>query len=386
MTGGLLNLSAYGNQNIFFNGNPKKTYFKSTYNKYTNFGMQRFRINYEGTRSLNGTSDTILTYKIPRYADLLYESFFVINLPNIWSPFYFKQITNNNVVSKTAIPFQFKWIEELGSTMIKSVEIKSGGTVISKFSGEYLSCLIQRDYNEEKKKLWNKMTGNIPEVFDPANSHGRINVYPNVFFKEGQNIEPSIRERKLYIPLNAFFSDSSKMSLPLVALQYQEIFITITLRPLYDLYTINNIDAVTDDNTTGISYRIRPNPNEIHHQLWKFLQPPINNNINNETGFIPRDGIGTFWIPDPHIISTFIFLGDEERRVFAQNEHKFLIKQLQEYEFLGVHGSKVVEMESKNVISNYMWRFRRNDVKERNEWSNYTNWPYKNMVQTIRSF
>ena len=53
MTGGLMNLTAIGNENIILNGNPKKTYFKATYNKHTNFGLQRFRIDYKGSRILN---------------------------------------------------------------------------------------------------------------------------------------------------------------------------------------------------------------------------------------------------------------------------------------------------------------------------------------------
>ena len=52
-------------------------------------------------------------------------------------------------------------------------------------------------------------------------------------------VEPSIRSRKLYIPLGSFFCDSSKLSLPLVAIQYQEISIKITFRPTFQLYTIN---------------------------------------------------------------------------------------------------------------------------------------------------
>ena len=52
MTGGLMNLTAVGTENIILNGNPKKTYFKATYNKHTNFGLQRFRIDFEGNRVL----------------------------------------------------------------------------------------------------------------------------------------------------------------------------------------------------------------------------------------------------------------------------------------------------------------------------------------------
>ena len=44
MPGGLLNIAAQGAENIILTGNPSKTFFKSTYKKYTNFGLQRFRI------------------------------------------------------------------------------------------------------------------------------------------------------------------------------------------------------------------------------------------------------------------------------------------------------------------------------------------------------
>ena len=66
MTGGLMNLTAQGNENIILNGNPKKTFFKATYNKYTNFGMQKFRIDFEGNRILNYNTPTILDFKIHR--------------------------------------------------------------------------------------------------------------------------------------------------------------------------------------------------------------------------------------------------------------------------------------------------------------------------------
>ena len=44
MPGGLMNIASYGNENLILTGNPKKTFFKTTYHKHTNFGMQKFRI------------------------------------------------------------------------------------------------------------------------------------------------------------------------------------------------------------------------------------------------------------------------------------------------------------------------------------------------------
>ena len=40
MPGGLLNIVSVGNNNIFLTGNPSKTFFKTTYAKYSNFGLQ----------------------------------------------------------------------------------------------------------------------------------------------------------------------------------------------------------------------------------------------------------------------------------------------------------------------------------------------------------
>ena len=385
MTGGLMNLVAYGSENLLFNGNPKKTFFKTIYKKYTNFGLQRFRIDYEGTKILNEKVPTILDFKIPRYAELLYDTYFVITLPNIYSPFYNFAAEEGGSGEKnghTFVPYEFRWIEELGTNMIEEVEVYSGGVSLAKYSGEYLNMVKERDYNDVKKKLWNRMTGNIPELNDPGNANGNINTYPNVQWSTAElDIEPSIRGRQLYIPLDAFFCESSKMALPLVALQYQEINIRITLKPIMDLYTINNVNAIPGNN--GLAYRLRPNKNILDHQMWRFLQPP--KDIQAKTSLYNRNIFD--WKADVHLVATYVFLGQDERRIFAAQEHKILLKQAYTYDFLDVNGSRIVEIESKNMINNYMWRFRRSDAYLRNEWSNYTNWPYNNiMPQSLQNF
>ena len=377
MTGGLMNIVAYGNENILFNGNPKKTYFKSTYQKYTNFGLQRFRIDFEGAKNLSEKTNSTFTFKIPRYAEMLYDTYLVINLPNIYSPIYHYN-TEEGVEEKnghTFTPYEFKWIEELGTNWIEEIEIHSGGTSLGKYSGEYLNCLKERDFSEEKKKLWNRMTGNVNELHDPANANGNVNIYPNVFYNTGElSMEPSIRGRKLYIPLDAFFCDSSKLALPLVALQYQEISIKIELKPVMDVYTINNINETP--STDGLTYRIRPNKNILEHQMWRFLQAPKDNFAN--TSLYNKNIID--WNSDIHLIGTYVFLGQDERRILAVKEHNILIKQIYTYNHFDVAGSKIVEIESKDMVCNYMWRFRRSDAYLRNEWSNYTNWPYRNVI------
>ena len=387
MTGGLMNLVAYGSENLLFNGNPKKTFFKATYQKYSNFGLQRFRIDYEGTKDLNLKTGTVLDYKIPRYADMLYDTYFVFNLPNIYSPFYhyYTEEGGNNPNVKNNFefaPYEFRWIEELGTNMIDEIEIYSGGVSLAKYSGEYLNCLKERDYSDSKKDLWNRMTGNTVELNNPGNANGNINSYPNSQWStDALDIEPSIRGRQLYIPLDSFFCESSKMALPLVALQYQEINIRIRIKPLMDLYTINDVEEMPGDN--GLAYRMRPNKNILHHELWRFLQPP--KDIYASTSLYNQNV--SSWAADPHLIGTYVFLGQAERRIIAAQEQKVLIKQIYEYNFLDVNGSRIVEIESKDMVSNYMWRFRRSDAYLRNEWSNYTNWPYNNIQpQSLQDF
>ena len=371
MTGGLMNLTAEGNENIILNGNPKKTFFKAVYAKHTNFGLQRFRIDFEGNRVLNFTTPTILDFKIPRYAEMLHDTYVVVTLPDIYSPLVYDGTAE---IGRNLVPYEFRWIEEIGTNMISEVEIYSGGVTLARYSGEYISCLKERDLSAAKKDLFNRMTGNTPEIYDPGNSNGNVNVYPNAMYIDESGVEPSIRSRKLYVPLDSFCCQSSKLSLPLVALQYSEISIRLTFRPTYELYTINNVNDIQND--TCISYRIQPNPNEINNQLWRFLQAPQDVAASPEFYNQTRND----WNSDVHLISTYIFLGQDERRMMAQQPHNILIKQVHTFDFLGQAGSKVLNLESRDLISGFMFRYRRSDAKFRNEWSNYSNWAYNNVV------
>jgi hypothetical protein len=375
MAGGLLNISSYGNENVILNGNPKKTFFKATYNKHTNFGLQRFRINYKGSKTLNPNQKSSFSFVLPRFGELIMDTYIVINIPDIWSPFYI----DPSKQKPELIPYEFKWIKELGSSMIDQISITSGGVELVNYSGEYLSAMVQRDYKTEKKELWNKMTGNIPELYNPSNSYNNVNVYPNAHYIDSIAIEPSIRGKKLYIPIDAFFCTNSKTALPLVALQYQEIEVKIVFNPLYDLFTINNIKAEPAEFRGGISYRTRANPNDIDQQMYRFLQPPKDANASRDNYRIPDDGIGNFWKPDIHLVSTYAFLDDNERRLLAQGETRYIIKQVYQHDYLDQFGTNIVNIESRNIVSNYMYRFRRSDTKLRNEWTNYTNWAYENI-------
>ena len=380
MPGGLLNIIASGNAHIILTGNPTKTFFKTVYAKHTNFGIQKFRLDYNGTRDLDPNMESKYVFKIPRHAELLMDSYFVFSIPNIWSTILPPSIPND-----CWKPYHFKWIENLGTNIIKNIRIYIGTQLIQEYNGSYINCIAERDFNEQKKKTFNHMIGNHDELHHPEYYGGkRNNNYPNAFYTSdvvGQ--EPSIRGRKIYVPLCPWFMNDSKMALPLVCLQYSELSIEITLRPMKEIFTINNINAESMDETVVenvnnvyqsrlelLYTRIQPDFSIDRHQLYRFLQPPPNIELSSDSYINKINN----WDADVHIIANYGYLTPEESKVFALNEQKYLIRDIKVNTYHNIVGTKKIKIESNALVSNWMWFYRRSDAYLRNEWSNYTNW------------
>ena len=130
-------------------------------------------------------------------------------------------------------------IWEVGSgkeVTVKDKDIVTLGKLINEFSGEYFINLRDREYNSDKTDKINNMTGNIPDLYDPASKYNGI--YPNSF--KSTDFEPSIRGRKLYIPIDCWFGQDSYMNIPLISLQYQIMHIKVLFRPIKELYVVSN--------------------------------------------------------------------------------------------------------------------------------------------------
>ena len=370
MSGGLIQLVSASNQDIVLTGNPSKTFFKSTYHKYTNFSLQKFRLDFEGSRTLRLSEESTFTFKVKRYGDLLMDCYLSVELPNIWSPIFPPQTDDTSTANNTGawIPYEFRWIENIGAQMISKITITCGNQTLQEFSGAYLLAMVQRDFSGVKKDLFDKMTGNVPELNDPANSGSRVNAYPNAYYTtDAAGAEPSIRGRTLYIPLNAWFTLKSQMAFPLVALQYNELQIHVTMRPIQELFQIR--DVMDSDNNYPY---IAPNFNQYYMQFYRFLQTPpdVSLGVNSYTD------TRTLWNADVHLNCTYCFLSNAESRIFALNEQKYLFKQARENVFYNVTGPNKVQLDSMGMISSYTFYLQRSDANLRNEWSNYTNWPY----------
>jgi hypothetical protein len=379
MAGGLLQLVSQGQQNVILNGNPSKTFFKSVFAQYTNFALQKFRVDFDGSKTLRLTEPSTFTFKIPRYADLLMDCYLSVVLPSIWSPILPPQDLQYNTEERYNndqwAPYEFKWIQNLGAKMISKISITCGNYTLQEYSGDYLLSAVQRDFSANKKELFNQMIGNVADLNDPGNSGARINSYPNAYYTEAlAGPEPSIRGRILYIPLNNWFGLKSQMAFPLTSLQYNELHINITLRPINELFQIRDVF----DSTFNYPY-IAPNFNEWYMQFYRFLQPPPDIAIGIDSYKDTR----TLWNADVHLNCTYCFLSNDEERIFALGEQKYLIKQVHEQQFFNVTGSQKIKLDSLGMVPNWMFYFQRSDVNMRNEWSNYTNWPYNYVPQDV---
>ena len=408
MAGGLLNLISYGTSNNILNGNPSKTFFKTTYAKYTNFGLQKFRINPSGKRELHLSERTSFRFKVPRYADLLMDTYFVITLPNIWSPIYVRDLSASVTDICNCQPYEFKWIENIGSQLIRRVRYMVDDQVIQEFTGQYLYCMVQRDFSNAKKNLFDKMTGNVAELNDPANYSNRNGNYPNASYNNfsqaiwSNGIEPSIRGQQLYIPLNIWSTLSSKLAFPLVSMQYSQLYIEIDCRPITELFVLRDIkyfiEKVTNPlfsagpslagpgNNSQPYYIPYVYPDQLiaYNKFYYFLkEPPPNKRGIQAIGiaeyehYYPRR---TDWNADIHLLATYGFLGDEEVKQFATKCQSYLIREVHEQTLYNqVGGPRRHVIDSLGLVASWMWFFQRSDVNLRNQWSNYSNWPFKTM-------
>ena len=178
--------------------------------------------------------------------------------------------------------------------MISKITITCGNQTIQEYSGSYLLNSVLRDFSEAKKKLFYQMIGHVPEINNPANSGTRVNSYPNAYYTTNNiGAEPSIRGKILYIPLNSWFNLKSQMAFPLISLQYNELHINVTMRPIYELFQIRDVY----DYPNNFPY-ISPNFNLYYMQFYRFLQTPPDVELGVSSYLDTR----TLWNADIHLV------------------------------------------------------------------------------------
>lgn len=437
MGGGLLNLIASGELNVILNGNPKKTFFKTTYSKHTNFELQRFQIAYSFENSLSLVTDSLFKFTISNIGDLLMDTFFSFTLPDIYSPIYTIPIPHTRSTTGQyepvedisgliyCQPYEFRWIENVGVQFIKKVTYLIDGRPIQEYSGQYLYCKSKRDLSSEKLELFNTMIGNSKEFVEPENFNNNNGNYPSVswgglnesYYPNG--LEPSIRGKRIFVPLYLWETFSSYQSFPLLLLQYSKLEIQIECRPICELFKVRDLNyfeswvnklcpttQLPKDITTTFNYYdppfIKPDLSDERYNMLFFLKPPPPNSfclgdisynllpeltareniqkVFKELSITYYSKLPNFGFENISLYSTIAFLSEEERRYMSELSQNYLVKRVFERTIYNVQGVRKEDTCSYGMIVSWMWFFQRTDVVLRNEWSNYSNWLYNNKM------
>ena len=182
MGGGLMQLVAYGAQDIYLTGNPQITFFKVVYRRHTNFSMESIQQTFNGAIEF----DRKVTCTISRNGDLIHRIY---------------------LQAEFAEGLELK--DWAGHKLVKSVEIEIGGQRIDKHYGDWLH-------------IWNELS--------QTSGHwsGYKQMVSGTEFDEDDLSGVSTHQAKvLYIPLQFWFCRNPGLALPLIALQYHEVKINI---------------------------------------------------------------------------------------------------------------------------------------------------------------
>lgn len=437
MGGGLLNLIASGELNIILNGNPKKTFFKTSYAKHTIFELQRFQIESSFENSLSLFTDSLFKFTISNIGDLLMDTFFSFSLPDIYSPIYTIPLAhtlsnNGQYVPNPDLsgliycqPYEFRWIENIGVQFIKKVTYLIDGRPIQEYSGNYLYCKSKRDLTSAKLELFNSMIGNTKEFNEPESFNNNNGNYPSVSWgglnesNYPNGLEPSIRGKRIFVPLYLWETFSSYQSFPLLLLQYSKLEIHVECRPLCELFKVRDLNyfeswveklcpttqlpkVITDTFNYYDPPFIRPDLSDERYNILFFLKPPPANSFclgdisyNTLSNLTTAENIQkvfkdisikyysklpNFGFDNISLYSTVAFLSEDERRYISEQTQQYLVKKVFERTIYNVQGVRKEDIQSYGMTVSWMWFFQRTDVALRNEWSNYSNWIYNNKM------
>ena len=372
MTGGLMQLVGKGAQDHLVTGNPSFTNFRSVYKRHTDFAMEHFQLFFKTTNiNLPQSGSLTLRAKVERYAQLLHDCYLHIVLPDIYSPV--SPITpgaNPNInPNATAIGYEFQWVKNVGYNMINRVSILINGQAIVTHTGEWMKLYASLKFDANKKEILDRMVGNIPELYDPANAYDRINQYPHAISNATKYAAPSIPGRVLHIPLHFWFCENIGAALPLIALQQSEVEIIVELKNVYQLYTTLNVQ----NGSSTFGTRLAPNSSNNLYTINRFLSPPLYANPTAPVQVV--NPTLTTWKLDPYIEANFVFLTDAELVHMAKTEHSYVITQVDSVTKHGQYGpSNDIELTMKNLCTRVVWVAQRNDRILENDYDNYTNW------------
>ena len=284
MGGGLMQLVAYGAQDVYLTGNPQITFWKVSYRRHTNFAMESIE------QTFNGQADfgRRVTCTISRNGDLAYRTYLQVTLPEI------NQFMHTG--NSSAGPVYARWLDCPGEQLVSQVEVEIGGQRIDRQYGDWMHIWNQLTLTSEQQRGYYKMIGNTTQLtyitdpsFNDVDGPCESNAPRQVCAPRN-----ALPETTLYVPLQFWYCRNPGLALPLIALQYHEVKINLDIRPIDEcLWAVNTLDC--SGNTT---------------------KPKVTSAYNQS-------------LVAASLYVDYVFLDTDERRRMAQNPHEYLIEQLQ---------------------------------------------------------
>ena len=194
MAGGLMQLVAYGAQDVYLTGQPKVTFFQAVYKRHTNFAMENIQQTVNGTASNGGR----ISVTIARNGDLVGNMYVALQPSNTGG-----KTTTDNVNPDTC------WIAERA---IAAVELTIGGQRIDKHYQTWFRLYAEVFLAESDKINYGKLTSTAFPIADTTNRN------------------------YVYLPLLFFFNRNPGLYLPLIALQYHEVRLDFDLTTNFSAY------------------------------------------------------------------------------------------------------------------------------------------------------
>jgi len=182
MGGGLMQLVAYGAQDIYLTGNPQITFFKVVYRRHTNFAMEAIKQSPTGSVA-NGQS---ATYTISRNGDLVHKMYVYIPTP----------------AGSGA---------NRGAVALNEVSVEIGGQQIDKHYATWL-------------EVWAELTEPNPNACVGTGNATTGTLFQNM---SGMGGSADGANANSHVPLQFWFNRNPGLALPLIALQYHEVKVII---------------------------------------------------------------------------------------------------------------------------------------------------------------
>ena len=189
MTGGLMQLVAYGAQDIYLTGNPMITYFKVVYRRHTNFAMESIRQTFNGTVGFGNNVSALIS----RNGDLVSGMMLEINLPATGAQGY---------------------MQDIGHHLVSDVAVEIGGQQIDKHYADWLEVWAQLTVPAGQKVGYREMIGQSPLAAGGAAAGNQV-------------AAAAAAANTIFVPLQFWFCRNVGLALPLIALQYHEVKVNI---------------------------------------------------------------------------------------------------------------------------------------------------------------